>query len=344
MKRRQILASAAAVAFSVAVGGCASNDRDGALILRVAGQNNDQHPNTTELRKMAETVETGTSGRVRMEIYPNNQLGDYTLMYDEIGQGTMHMGLISTPTNLDNRLEIQFLPYLFSTYDDIDRYFTLDSVLGSQLREIHRKQDIELLGLFAEGFGGIATSVPATNPAKMGVDKDVVLRVPEIPITAGHTKAMGFSTVSMAYADVYQGLQTGAVEGWTGGHPLVNYLQFKDVISHYYQYNNMFEATHLLINRPTFQTLSSADQQVLRDAGETLTKNSFEISSEAEVKYRKKMADEGIEVVEFDEKELKGFAKHAQQNVWSILDDPGQVAMIKELADEMGFDYSPPSS
>ncbi|UVI36683.1 TRAP transporter substrate-binding protein DctP [Brevibacterium spongiae] len=344
MKRRQILASAAAFALSIAVGGCATSDNDGALILRVAGQNNDHHPNTTELRKMAQTVEEGTSGRVRMEIYPNNQLGDYTLMYDEIGQGTMHMGLISTPTNLDNRLEIQFLPYLFTNYQDVNRYFTLDSVLGKQMREIHGEQDIELLGLFAEGFGGIATSKPASEPAKMGVDKDVVLRVPEIPITAGHTKSMGFSTVSMAYADVYQGLQTGAVDGWTGGHPLVNYLQFKDVISHYYQYNNMFEATHLLINRPTFQSLSKADQQVLRDAGETLTKNSFEISSEAEDTYRKKMADEGIEVVNFDEKELKDFAKYAQQNAWSVLNDPGQVEMIKELADEMGFDYSPPSS
>lgn len=344
MKRRQLLASATTLALGLAVGGCATSDRDGTLILRVAGQNNEQHPNTTELQKMAKTVQEGTSGRVRMEIYPNSQLGDYTLMYREIGQGTMHMGLISTPTDLDNRLEIQFLPYLFTNYDDVNKYFTLDSLLSKQLRQIHREQDIELLGLFAEGFGGIATTVPAGNPAKMGVDKSVVLRVPEIPITAGHTKAMGFSTVSMAYADVYQGLQTGAVDGWTGGHPLVNYLQFRDVIRHYYQYNNMFEATHLLINRPTFQSLSKGDQEVLREAGDTLTKNSFEISSKAEDIYRKKMKDEGIEVVEFNDKELRDFAAFAQKRAWSILSDPGQVAMIKDLATEMGFEYSPPST
>ncbi|TSI13956.1 TRAP transporter substrate-binding protein DctP [Brevibacterium aurantiacum] len=344
MKRRQLLASAGAIALGLAAGGCASSDDDGALILRVAGQNNDEHPNTTELQKVATTVEEGTSGRVRMEIYPNNQLGDYTLMYDELGQGTMHMGLISTPTSLDNRLEIQFLPYLFTNYSDVYRYFTLDSLLGQQLREIHRAQDIELLGLFAEGFGGIATNRPVSSPAEMGADKDVMLRVPEIPISAGHAKSMGFGTVSMAYADVYQGLQTGAVDGWTGGHPLVNYLQFKDVITHYYQYNNMFEATHLLINRPTFESLSPADQVVLREAGKTMTKNSFEISKDAEETYRKKMADEGIEVVEFDDADLKSFAEDARKSAWSILGDPGQVKMIEELSTEMGFDYTPPSA
>ncbi|WP_180951931.1 TRAP transporter substrate-binding protein DctP [Brevibacterium jeotgali] len=305
----------------------------------MAGQNNEEHPNTTELEAMAETVEAETDGRVTMEIFPNNQLGDYTLMYEEISQGTVDMGLISTPSHLDSRLEIQFLPYLFTTYEDVHEHFTLDSVLGEAMREIHSEQSIELLGFFAEGFGGIATNQPATDPADPTVGKDVVVRVPEIPITAQNTQDIGYNTVSMPYADVYQGLQTGAVDGWTGGHPLVNYLQFEDVINHYYQYNNNFEATHVLINQDTFEGLDEGDQQVLTDAGLQLTENSYTIAEDMEIEYRDKLAEEGIEVVEFSDEELEGLAEYSRETSWPTLDDPGQIELLEEVTDSMGVDY-----
>lgn len=322
--------------------GCAGSGNkgdSGQVTLRVAGQNNEEHPNTTELEAMAETVEAETDGRVTMDIYPNNQLGDYTLMYEEIGQGTVDMGLISTPSHLDSRLEIQFLPYLFTTYDDVHEHFTLDSALGEEMREIHGEQGIELLGFFAEGFGGIATNQPATAAADPTVGKDVVVRVPEIAITAQNTQDIGFNTVSMPYADVYQGLQTGAVDGWTGGHPLVNYLQFKDVINHYYQYNNNFEATHVLINQDTFEGLSAEDQKVLTDAGRQLTENSYTISEEMEIEYRAKLAEDGIEVVEFSDDELEELAAYSRETSWPTLDDPGQIELLEKVTESMGVDY-----
>ncbi|WP_084500322.1 TRAP transporter substrate-binding protein DctP [Brevibacterium album] len=330
---------AGALALGLIAAGCGSTGGGGdSITLRVAGQNNEEHPNTTELEAMAVAVAEGTDGRVTMEIYPNNQLGDYTLMYEEISQGTVDMGLISTPTHLDSRLEIQFLPYLVTTYEDVHEHYTLDSVLGQSMQEIHHDQGIELLGLFAEGFGGIATNRPAAEPADPTVDKGVQLRVPEIAITAKNTQDLGFSTVSMAYADVYQGLQTGAVEGWTGGHPLVNYLQFRDVIDHYYQYNNFFETTHVLINQETFEGLSAEDQEVMREAGLQLTENSYEIAESMEEEYRGLLAEEGIEVVEFSEEELRSLAEHSRAESWPTLDDPEQVELLERVAESMGLD------
>lgn len=342
MMKPKLRTAAALLALGLVVSGCAGggNTGDGGQVtLRVAGQNNEEHPNTTELEAMAETVEAETDGRVTLDIYPNNQLGDYTLMYEEIGQGTVDMGLISTPTHLDSSLEIQFLPYLFTNYEDVHEYFTLDSVLGEAMREIHNEQNIELLGFFAEGFGGIATTQPANEPADPTVDKDVVVRVAEIPITAQNTQDIGFNTVSMAYADVYQGLQTGAVDGWTGGHPLVNYLQFSDVINHYYQYNNMFEATHVLINQDTFEGLSDEDQQVLIDAGLQLTENSYQIAEDMEIEYRAKLAEDGIEVVEFSDEELEELAQYSRETSWPTLDDPGQIELLEKVTESMGVEY-----
>ncbi|WP_286957392.1 TRAP transporter substrate-binding protein DctP [Brevibacterium sp. UBA7493] len=338
MKKISIQATAIVCAgVLLALTGCSGDGNGAATTLRVAGQNNPDHPNTTELKTMAETVEKATDGRVKLEIYPNNQLGDYTLMYEEISRGSVDMGLISTPTHLDNRLEIQYLPYLFTTYDDVNENFTIDSVLGEKLGEIHEQQGITLLGLFAEGFGGIGSGKPVNDPANPGTSKGVRCRVPDITITATNTKDLGFQTVSLPYAEVYQGMQTGNVEAWTGGHPLVNYLQFRDVINYYYQYNNNFESTHLLINSDALNSLSEDDQNVLREAGVTLTENSYRLAEQQDEEYRKKMAESGIEVTEFSQDELERLAEYSREKSWSVLDDPKQKEMIAEVAKSLNI-------
>ncbi|MFA1820844.1 TRAP transporter substrate-binding protein DctP [Virgibacillus oceani] len=183
------------------------------MTLRVAGQNNEDHPNTIALEKMAETISAETDGRIEMEIFPANQLGDYTLMYEEISKGTVDMGLISTPTHLDSRLEMNILPYLFSNYEEVREHFQMDTFFGETLQEIHNEQNIQLLGFFAEGFGGIGTTTAINEPTNPEADKDVLLRVPGIDITTNNAQNLGFNTVSVPYADLYQALQSGTAEG-----------------------------------------------------------------------------------------------------------------------------------
>ncbi|SFB02075.1 TRAP-type C4-dicarboxylate transport system, substrate-binding protein [Lentibacillus halodurans] len=310
----------------------ASNNSNGEnMTLRVAGQNNEDHPNTVALEKMAETVSEKTDGCIEMEVYPANQLGDYTLMYEEIGKGTVDMGLISTPTHLDSRLEMNILPYLFTNYDQVREHFQLDTFFGETLQEIHNEQNIQLLGFFAEGFGGIGTTKEITAPLEYGADKDVLLRVPQIDITTQNAKQLGFNTVSVPYAELYTALQSGTAEGWTGGHPLVNYLQYSDIITHYYQYNDFFEATHLLVNKDLFDGLSEEDQKAIQEASNVLTEESFDVAEENEKMYREKMEEEGIEVYEFTDEELTTLAEKARENVWPEAEE----TIGRELLDKL---------
>lgn len=218
----------------------AKNDED-TITLKVAGQNNEEHPNIIALKKMADTVAEKTDGRIEMDIYHSNQLGDYTLMYEEIGQGTVDMGLISAPTHIDSRLEINILPYLIKNYEEAKEQFSLDAFYGKKIREIHSEQNIETLGFFGEGFGGIGTTKEIKDPLDYGANKDVLLRVPSVNIMTETMKNLGFSTSTLPYAELYTALQSGTVEGWTGGHAPINYLQFGDVITHYYQYNDFLK-------------------------------------------------------------------------------------------------------
>lgn len=343
MKRMKITALVL-LTLAVILAACGGNndsadnneDSDGeTVILRVAGQNNEDHPNTVALRKMAETVAEKTDGRIEMEIFPANQLGDYTLMYEEISKGTVDMGLISTPTQLDSRMEINILPFLFTTYEQARENFQLDAYYGQKLQELHNEQNIEAIGFFGEGFGGIGTTKAITDPLEYGADKGVLLRVPQVNIITEAAKELGFNTVSIPYAELYTALQSGTAEGWTGGHPVVNYLQFRDIITHYYQYNDFFEATHLLMNKDLFDGFSEEDQKIILEAGQVLTDESFDTAEAAEAEYRQKMEDEGIEVFEFTDEELEQLAESVRENVWPHAEDTVGKELLDELVDNI---------
>lgn len=321
----------------IVLAACGSTDKNGTsksddtIVLRVAGQNNEEHPNTVALNKMAETISEQSDGRIEMNIFPANQLGDYTLMYEELSKGTVDMALISSPTHLDSRLELNILPFLFTNYDQVREHFNLDSFYGETIQDIHNEQNIQTLGFFGEGFGGIGTTKEIANPLDYGADKNVLLRVPSVNIMTETMKGFGFNTVSIPYAELYTALQSGTAEGWTGGHAPVNYLQFRDVITHYYQYNDFFEATHLLMNKDLFDGLSEEDQQIIQEASDVLTEESFTTAEEQEIEYREKMKEDGIEVIEFTDDELAEFAEQVKEDAWPI----GEESIGKELLDEL---------
>ena len=65
------------------------------------------------LQKLADEVakEIGqkTKGRIEIKVFPGNQLGDYTLVYEELIRGTIDMSLTSVPSQFDPRLELMYI-------------------------------------------------------------------------------------------------------------------------------------------------------------------------------------------------------------------------------------------
>src|SRR5690625_5171885 len=87
-----------------------SNNQEESVTLKLAGMANESHPSIITMNEFAENIENKTDGRVKIKIYPSNQLGDWTTVYDEIINGTIEMGLISQPTEHNPTLEILDLP------------------------------------------------------------------------------------------------------------------------------------------------------------------------------------------------------------------------------------------
>jgi TRAP-type C4-dicarboxylate transport system substrate-binding protein len=303
--------------------------------IRVASQYAEDHPATKALEQFKSRIEKETDGRISIRLYPANQLGDYTQVYEELRRSTIDMGLISVPSQFDTRLEVTYLHYLAMNYDEARKIYAGDSVLFNAMDKLHNALDVKFLGFNVEGFGGLGLAKKPDNMRSATADKGILLRVAPMAVFKQTADDEGFKTVSVPFAELYTALQTGVADGWSGGPAILNYLQFRDVIKYFVVNNNFFENTSYLMSAKKWASLSPADQKLIGDAVADLSMKSFDIAEEGDAKYQKMLADAGIEVVKLTDDELKAWADNCRKVTWPKLEE----RLSKELIDELKAQY-----
>jgi TRAP-type C4-dicarboxylate transport system substrate-binding protein len=304
--------------------------------IRFAGQHPVDHMATAALERIKEAVAEKSDGRIEITLYPANQLGDYTQVYEEVMRGTIDMALISIPSQYDTRLEIGFIPYIAENYEAIKEVFAADSYLFNEVGKLHSNLGVKFLGFFGEGFGGVGCSKLPEEPANFNVDKGLLVRVPPMDVFKFGAEDLGFRTTTIPYAETYAALQTGVADGWVGGPPNLNYLWFRDVIDYFLAYNNSFESTSFVMNEELFNGLSPEDQKIIAETIKEESQNSFDLAKEDDEKYKQMLRDEGIEVIEFTNEELKAMAENARKVTWPRLTD----RLTEELVNGLKESYN----
>lgn len=292
----------------------------GPVVLKFATQHPVEHMAHKAAERIKARVEKETEGRVQIKIYPANQLGDASQIYEEVIRGSIDIAHITVPDGYDSRLGVGFIPYIARDYDQIREVFAKGSFIDTQMDAMHKALGVKFFSYFGEGFIGVGTVEPIENIKQPGTEKGLMIRVPGLDVFKFGGEELGFRTTSIPYADTYSALQTGVVKGWLGGPPNLNYLGFRDVIKHYYQFNVNFESTQYVMNQAKFDGLAPEDRKVVESAFVDEAQQSFLMAESEDQMYRKKMAEEGIEVVTFTTQELEEMASYVREHAWQRLE------------------------
>lgn len=301
------------------------------ITLRLASHNPEDHPGVQAVYDFAEKLNERTDGRIQVDVYPANQLGDYTTVYEEIGKGTIEMGLISIPSILDSRLDIHWMPYLVENYSQLEEVLGPDSYVYSKEKELNAEQGVEFLGFSTNGFGGIGSAKELPNITEIGKDKGILLRTPPSDIYKLPMEDIGFRTVTIPLADLYTSLQTGAADGWEGGDASLNYFGYRDVIDYFYTTNDITNTDALFINKELYDGLSEEDQKIIDELSTEFMLNSFKTAEESDNKYLKLLEEEGVEVIRLSDEEISKLADHVRKVTWPKLEDHISTEIITEL-------------
>jgi len=306
------------------------------MVLKFAGQSAADHPATQLMNTVAKEIVEKTDGRIEVKVYPASQLGDYTLVYEEQIRGTIDMSCISVPSQFDARMELIYINGFAGNYEDLKTVFAKDGWMFNKMNEFNERLGVKLLGFFVEGMIGTGTTKPAKEPLNPEVNKGVLVRVPGMDVYKLAAEAMGYNSVGIPYADVYQAIQTGVADG-VNGYPVASaYSTLGDVIKYWYMTNYSVEVLNFMISGQTWAKIKPADQKIIEDILAKATIDSINNAKALDEHHMELMREKGIEVFTYTKEELAPLMK-ACATTWPKLEKN----MTKELMDEFKTELAP---
>ena len=314
-------------------GAAAPADGDGGeqtMTLRMTTDHPIDHMATRSAQALIEEIEEKTDGRIQITLYPASQLGSYEMTFDEIVRGTIDLGHITIPDSLDSRLGAAYTPYLTTGYDEAKVVYAPGSFLSEKFVEYTEDLGVKFLGFYLEGYIGMGTKVEPRDLLIPGANKGIQTRVWAAPASREPMQDLGYTPVTVPYAEAPTAIQTGVVDGWIGGTPNVNYVWVGEVIDYFYRTFMHAESTSYVMNLNLFNSLSAEDQQIFLDAFGRQSMESFELAEAEDDHWMERLENDlGVTVTKLSDEDVQMLADFVRETTWPKLEE----VYTKELMD-----------
>lgn len=250
-------------------------------------------------------------------MYPNNQLGDYTVVQEATGLDEVQLMLGSMSNGVDPTLSVQIAPYLVNDWDEAQElYNSQDGMITQYVRERLELQNIKLLAVMPKYFGSIMTTVPVQNIDDPAANKGVKIRVPQMKSFEQFASDIGFQTTPLPTSDTFTALQTGVVNGTCGGGAEQYWSDFGELSKYIYCLRTHMENHWLYMSLDTWNSLSSEEQDTITQIAQEWEEKAFQLARENETKYTDMFTENGVEVYTPDESVIEAYSDYVHENVW----------------------------
>jgi C4-dicarboxylate-binding protein DctP len=161
--------------------------------------------------KFKELAEKYTSGKVKVEVYPNS-----TLYKDKEELEALQLGAVQmlAPSNSKfgpigiKEFEVFDLPYILPDLKTLRK--VTDGPLGGKLLKLLDSKGMTGLAYWDNGFKQMTANKKLIAPVEY---KGLKFRIQSSKVLEAQFRALGSIPQVMAFSDVYQALQTGVVDG-----------------------------------------------------------------------------------------------------------------------------------
>jgi tripartite ATP-independent transporter DctP family solute receptor len=271
---------------------------------------------------LKERVESGTSGRVQVTIFPDGQLGSNGPMTNSVKAGTLD-AVVTDVTYISTAVpetDVFNLPFLYTDTEQVLRF--ANGAVGERLKpKISEAFGCEVLGFATDGSRNLWNSKhPIRTPAditelKMGVQPSKIQR-DTILAFGGIPTVVGFNAL-------YTALQTGLVDGSDKAFADMIEMKFYQVTKYLTLTSHYSIVNVLIVSKKFMDKLSPEDQAVVRAAGKPAVDAQVEEILKGEKAALAFLQDKGIQVF-------------AMENPKAFSDKMASV--YKDAADRIGAD------
>jgi tripartite ATP-independent transporter DctP family solute receptor len=261
-------------------------------VLKVGHGHSQQHPDHLGYVKFKELVESRSSGRFKVEIFPNSQLGSEQEMAEQVKLGTLTALIAGRYEDMSPKLYGTSLPFLFRDYDHVEK--VLKGSIGDQFASYTEAHDMKMLAWTHSGFRQITNNVrPIQKPEDL---KGLKIRTPPLENVLKSMEAFGATPTPIPFGEVYTALKTGVVDGQE--NPYVNIFtgKFFEVQKYLSEVNYIYIASPFVVGLKWWKSLAQPDQALMKAAALEAADLINSLVRKDDVKAKEAMMKAGLKV------------------------------------------------
>lgn len=292
--------------------------------LRFGHLANEQNPWHLAALRFKEVVEERSNGRVRVQVFPSEQLGNEMDTVTGIQAGTAHMTI--TGESLQNWAPFAAMlgvPYAIRDLNHLDR--VAQGPVGERITaQITEKVGLRPIAYFARGPRNLTSNRPIRTPADLN---NMILRVPNVPLFVEVWRTLGANPTPMAFSEVFTALQQGTIDGQENPYSLIRSASFHEVQDYINLTEHVRGWIYVVIGEEVFQSMPADLQQIVLDAGREMQRYERELFMAEETRLEQELKDLGMTFVEVDK---AAFQARAAEGVRRAL-DAEQFALYQQI-------------
>lgn len=328
-----VLAVAVGLGATACGSGNGSGAEDEAVVLNVSHNQATATYQHEVLEEVAERIESESGGSVRLELFPDSQLGSFADVPEQFMAGAPVIGAVNAPVTANYgvpELAALNVPYVFDSPGDIATFASSD--LYSQWQQDLEDQGFVMIAFnWYQGERHIISDNPEgyPDPASMSGDS---IRIPGGENWAAFFGDLPINAQSMDGTEVYTAMQQGIINGAEGPYAQMLGWALDELGQSVTLTGHNFDISGFATGTGAWESLTAEQQDVVKEAflwgGEEFSQRMIEGDEEL----RSELEDAGLIFVEADREAYAAIAEE------SVTEErfPEYGSVIEDIHDALG--------
>lgn len=272
----------------------ACNTEENKRIIRLGHGLDITHSVHKAMLKADEVLNEISKGKMRIQIYPNQQLGSERECLELLQIGSLDMTKVSGAVmeNFAPKLKIFGLPFLFDSKEHL--FKVLDGPIGKELLNEGEQYWLKGMGFYDSGSRSFySRERPVTQPQDL---KGLKIRVQESISAFEMVKQLGGSPTPISWGELYTALQQGVVDGAENNPPSFYLSRHYEVCKYYSIDEHTMIPDLLLVSTHLWNRLNKQEQAWLQEAIDRSVPFQRELWIQSENESLQAVIEAGVEV------------------------------------------------
>ena len=316
------------------IGGCAKEDKDDVLVLRMGHNLSVTHPYHKAALKFKEYVNEMSHGTIDIELFPGGIIGGDRTTVELIQGGVIEMMKVgnSVLESFDPIFSVFSLPYLLDSEKQFD-YIMFGPVINTLNKRTKNRDHFVILTAYTTGTRNFYTiKTPILKPSDL---KGLKIRVMESKTQIDMMHYLGGTPTPMPFSEIYTALQQGIIDGAESNPTILTIGKQGEVTKCWSFDEHAIMPDFLIISTQAWESLTPEQQHILKKA-----------AVDSAMEYREawdKEIEESIEEaktkmgVKFYYPDKKPFQKKVKPMFADARKNPAVAKLLDEIKKEKGL-------